>query len=190
MSSLFMPVRVPSDAISTLRSFLDRQGIAFCLRGGTVPLSWPSLPGRRRPRAAVCQKALPPRSVDVSAVYLLSFTLLMTANNKALKGKWLKSLRLECARGLPLPLFTELPRRGVPGNWASSIQNSQKPGGFSGTTRVDKGLPKRPNIFLNCLERLVQVVPLNEHTYIVTFRVGLYALLQTLQPIPHQLCLA
>ena len=59
------------------------------------------------------QKALPPRSVDVSAVYLLSFPLLMTANNKPVKGKWLKSLRLECARGLPLPLFTEMPRRLV-----------------------------------------------------------------------------
>src|SRR5918995_1150640 len=73
---------------------------------------------------------------------------------------------------------------------ASGIQNSRKPGGFSGTTRVNKGLPKRPNIFLNCSERLVRVEPLNEHTYIVTFRVGLYALLQTLQPIPHQLCFA
>src|SRR5829696_9354778 len=74
---------------------------------------------------------------------------------------------------------------------ASGIQNSRKPGGFSGITRVDKGLPKGPNIFLNCSERLLlQVEPLHEHTYIVTFRVGLYALVQTLQPIAHQLCFA
>src|SRR5215210_8603427 len=81
-------------------------------------------------------------------------------------------------------------RRFIPGNRTSRISHSRKPGGFSGTTRVDKSLPKRPNIFLNCSERLVQVVPLNEHTYIVTFRVGLCALLQTLQSIPHQLCFA
>ncbi len=94
-------------------------------------------------------------------------------------------------RGAPAEgLITGLPGRGVLGKWASGIADSQKPGGFSGTTRVDKGLPKRPNIFLNCSERLVQVVPLNEHTYIVTFWVGLCALLQTLQPIPHQLCFA
>ena len=55
---------------------------------------------------------------------------------------------------------------------------------------MDKGLPKGPNIFLNCSQRLVQVEPLYEHTYIVTFRVGLCALLQTLQPIAHQLCFA
>src|SRR5215210_5629056 len=73
---------------------------------------------------------------------------------------------------------------------ASGIQNSRKPGGFSTTTRVDKGLPKGTNIFLNCSERLLQVEPLYEHTYIVTFRVGLRALLQTLQPIAHQLCFA
>src|SRR5215204_3673025 len=73
---------------------------------------------------------------------------------------------------------------------ASGIQNSRKPGGFSGITRVDKGLPKGTNIFLNCSERLLQVEPLHEHMYIVTFRVGLCALVQTLQPIPHQLCFA
>jgi hypothetical protein len=32
------------------------------------------------------------------------------------------------------------------------------------------------------------VEPLNEHTHIVAFWVGFCALLQALQPIPHQLC--
>src|ERR671917_623702 len=67
---------------------------------------------------------------------------------------------------------------------------SRKPGGFLATARVEKGLPKGPDIFLDYSERLVYVKPLNEHTHIVTFRVGLRALVQALQPIAHQLRLA
>ena len=32
-----------------------------------------------------------------------------------------------------MPLFTELPRRGVPGKWASGIPNSRKSEGYKGT---------------------------------------------------------
>ena len=38
---------------------------------------------------------------------------------------------------------------------------SRRPGDFSSTARVEKGLPKGPNLFLNCSERLVYVQPLN-----------------------------
>src|SRR5215203_4101504 len=37
-----------------------------------------------------------------------------------------KGLRLEQEEAAPLPLFTELPRRGVLGNWVSGVQNSRK----------------------------------------------------------------
>lgn len=52
---------------------------------------------------------------------------------------------------------------------------------------MEKGLPEGPDIFLDCSERLVQVEPLNEHTNVVTFRVGPRTLVQALEPIPHQL---
>ncbi len=71
-----------------------------------------------------------------------------------------------------------------------STTDSRTPGGFSGTARVEKGFPKGPDLFLDCSERLVYAEPLNEHTYIVTFRVGLRALVQAFQPIPHQFRLA
>jgi hypothetical protein len=70
------------------------------------------------------------------------------------------------------------------------LRASRKPGGFLATARVEKGLPKGPNFFLHHSERLVQVKPLNEHTNVVTFRVGPGTLLQALQPIAHQLRLA
>jgi hypothetical protein len=54
-------------------------------------------------------------------------TLTMTEKNKAVKGGWLKGLRLESARGLQLPLFTELPRRDVQGSLTSGDADSRKP---------------------------------------------------------------
>ncbi len=70
------------------------------------------------------------------------------------------------------------------------MQLSRKPDGFLATTRVEKGLPKGPDFFLHNSERLVQAEPLNEHTDVVTFRIGPRALVQALQPIAHQLRLA
>ena len=62
--------------------------------------------------------------------------------------------------GLPtLPILGKLGFRHTKFSESSvsGIQNCRKPGGFSATTRVDKGLPKGTNLFLNCSERLLYV---------------------------------
>jgi hypothetical protein len=89
-----------------------------------------------------------------------------------------------------MPLFIELPGGQLPGNRAASLLVLESRRLLSGTTRVQKGLPKGPDIFLDCLERPVYVEPLDEHAHVVAFRVGLRALVQAFEPVAHQLRLA
>jgi len=50
---------------------------------------------------------------------------------------------------------------------------------------MEKDLPKGQDFFLHHSERLVQVKPFDEHTNVVTFRIGPRALVQALQPIAY-----
>jgi hypothetical protein len=70
------------------------------------------------------------------------------------------------------------------------LPSDGKPRSFSGTARVEKGVPKGPDVFLHCPECPVHVEVLKKHTHVVAFRVGPRNLVQALQPIPHQLRLA
>src|SRR5215218_4610882 len=67
---------------------------------------------------------------------------------------------------------------------------SRKAYRFSGTARVEEGVPKCPDVFLHRPERPVEVQVLQERARIVAFRVGAHQLLQALQPVAHQLRLA
>ncbi len=55
---------------------------------------------------------------------------------------------------------------------------------------MEKGVPKGTDVFLHRFERPVQVEVFEEHTRVVAFREGPRYLVQALQPIAHQLCLA
>ncbi len=61
---------------------------------------------------------------------------------------------------------------------------------FSGTTRMQKGVPKGTDVFLHRSECPVHLEVLKEHTHVMAFRVGPRNLVHGLQPIPHQLRLA
>jgi hypothetical protein len=48
----------------------------------------------------------------------------------------------------------------------------ESPIGFSGAARVEKGVPKGTDVFLNRFECLLQVEVFEEHTRMVAFWVG------------------
>jgi hypothetical protein len=76
------------------------------------------------------------------------------------------------------PLSTELlRRRGLLGS----------PIGFSGTARVEEGVPKAADVFLYRSQRPVHAEVLDEHARVVAFRVGPRDLVESLEPIAHQL---
>jgi hypothetical protein len=63
----------------------------------------------------------------------------------------------------------------------------EKPRSFSGTARVDDGVPKVSDVFLHRSQRSVQAKVLEESTRVVAFRVGPSDLVERRKPIAHQL---
>src|SRR3712207_4760405 len=100
--------------------------------------------------------------------------------------------RLRWSEPLPSPRLSSLVQHQAPGTLgpgpsvlAKQKWPSRKAYHILGTTRVEEGVPKRPDVLLHRPERPVEVQVLQEGARIVTFRVGAHQLLQALQPVAY-----